>query len=170
LLAAAGGIGRSTLLLQEMRAGAPATGDNLCVADGTWIWGVVEPMRVEGGPGRRMPFGRREAPLPAAPTPLEPDRVVVLSRGLAPGPVVRRCDPATAGRALVTGTYMAGELARFWPLAATLTAATGRGDPHPPVARVAATLTERLPCLEVLLGARPGARLTELLEPVEAIA
>jgi hypothetical protein len=65
---------------------------------------------------------------------------------------------------------MAGELARFWPLAATLTAGTGRGDPHPPVASVASAFTERLPCLEIVLASRPGARLSELLEPLEAIA
>ncbi len=170
LLAAAGGIGRSTLLMGEMRAGAPATGDNLCVADGICTWGLVEPVRVEGGRGRKMPFGRREARLPSAPTPLEPDRVVVLRRGLTAAPVVRRCDPETAARALVAGTYMAGELARFWPFAATLTAATGRGNAHPPVARVASAFTGRLPCLEVVLARRPGPRLSELLEPLEAIA
>jgi hypothetical protein len=56
-----------------------------------------------------------------------------------------------AARELVTGTYMAGELRRFWPLAATLALATGLGPAQPDVAGVAAAIAGRLPCLEVRL-------------------
>ena len=58
---------------------------------------------------------------------------------------------------------MAGELRRFWPLAAALSLGTGRGPVQPTVAQTAEALTERLPCTEVLVPNGSGARLTELL-------
>jgi hypothetical protein len=91
-----------------------------------------------------------------------PDLLVVLARGAQPG--VTRCDPALAARHLEAGTYMAGELRRDWPFAATLALGTGLGRSHPPVQQIAQELSARLPCLRVNLGDRPGAPLRELLE------
>jgi len=190
LLAGPGGVGKSTLLLRELTAGGRAICDNLCVADGTVTWGLVEPVRVEtsnlrsespsglqGGnrslspaSRRRMPHGRREAVLPGRIPSLVPDRVVVLGRSPSGRTVVRRCDSDAGVRSLVTGTYMAGELRRFWDFAATLAAGTGRGPAHPPVEEVAARFATRLPCLELLLPEGPTARLADLLRPLEAIA
>jgi hypothetical protein len=73
----------------------------------------------------------------------------------------------TAARALVTSTYMAGELRRYWVFAAVLAAATGRGPAHPAVADTASRLTTRLPCWTVALGREPGARLDDLLSRAE---
>ncbi|MDQ3086405.1 MAG: hypothetical protein M3Q67_06355, partial [Actinomycetota bacterium] len=67
MITAPSGVGRSTLIVRELACGARATGDNLAVGDGTTVWGLVEPLRVEGGGGRRMPHGRNEAPLPDRP-------------------------------------------------------------------------------------------------------
>jgi hypothetical protein len=78
--------------------------------------------------------------------------------------------PADAAyRALVAGTYAAGELRRYWSLVATLALATGRGPAHPGVEHVAAELTARLPCYQLDLGRAPvpGADLATLLaEPL----
>ncbi|TDT94109.1 hypothetical protein EDD99_8017 [Streptomyces sp. 846.5] len=163
LLAGPGGIGRSTLLLRAVAAGEVACSDNLCASEGIWAHGLVEPVRVEGGGGRRMAYGRSERSLPGRVDALCPDRLVVLRRGNQDHPVIAPLDPATAARALTTGTYMAGELRRYWPYAATLALGTGIGPSHPPVAAIAETLAERLPAYEIVLGATPGAGLAELL-------
>jgi hypothetical protein len=92
---------------------------------------------------------------------MRPGLLVVVSRG---GPAVTTCDPELAARYLVAGTYMAGELRRYWPFAATLALGTGLGRSHPPVQQIARELSARLPCLRVSLGDRPGAPLRELLE------
>jgi hypothetical protein len=76
---------------------------------------------------------------------------------------VRPITAAEATRGLVAGTYAAGELRRFWPLAAVLALATRCGPVHPHVGQVAAALTARLPCVELQLGQEPGAGLSELL-------
>jgi hypothetical protein len=76
---------------------------------------------------------------------------------------VRPISRACAQRALVAGTYAAGELRRFWPLVAVLGLATGRGPVHPAVELVAGILTARLPCYELELGLPPGPRLGEML-------
>ena len=94
---------------------------------------------------------------------LTPDRLVVLRRGLDEAPAVHACDPDAAMRSLVTGTYAAGELRRYWAVAATLTAATGLGPAHPPVVEVARRLASDLPCLEIVLPREPGVRLADLL-------
>jgi hypothetical protein len=167
LLAGPGGVGKSTLVSKELAAGGRATCDNLCVADGTSAWGVVEPLRVEGGGGRRMPHGRRETAMPGRVPVLAPDRVVVLERGSAASASVRPCDQQAAVRSLVTGTYMAQELRRYWAFAATLAAGTGIGPPHPPVAEVAATFAGRLPATLITLPSRPGPGLRELLAGVD---
>jgi hypothetical protein len=114
-----------------------------------------------------MSYGRREAPLGGRESAQVPDVIVVLRRGIRDQPEVRRCDAAAAARWLVAGTYMAGELRRFWSLAATLSAGTGVGNPHPPVADVAAAFAARLPSVELVLGRRPGAPLSELLQIME---
>lgn len=166
LLAGPGGVGKSTLVHRELLSGAVATCDNVCVSDGQNTWGLVEPLRLpagaHGGKGRRMPYGRREAPWPRRTDRVVPDLLVVLARGSHPA--VTRCDPALAARHLAAGTYMAGELRRYWAFAATLALGTGLGSSHPPVQDIAHELSGRLPCLQVTLGDRPGAPLGELLE------
>ena len=77
---------------------------------------------------------------------------------------MRRLEPAEAARALVAATYMAGELRRFWGLAATLSAGTGIGPVHPPVAEVASLLVRRLPCFELSIEDISSVRLAEALE------
>lgn len=170
LLAAAGGVGRSTVILRELDAGGVATGDNIAVGDGTAVWGLVEPLRVEGGGGRRMPHGRQELPMRGRAATLVPDRVVVLERGTGDQAVLAPCDPRAAHRALVTSTYMAGELRRYWSFAPALTAATGIGPAHPPISDVAAAFAACLPCQSLALGRRPGARLSVLLDRLEITA
>src|SRR6266536_856013 len=167
LLAGPGGVGKSTLVSMELADGGRAVSDNVCVADGASAWGVVEPLRVEGGGGRRMPHGRRETAMPGRAPVLRPDRVVVLRRGSGPTASVRPCSPGAASRSLVTGTYMAQELRRYWAFAATLAAGTGTGPPHPPVAEVAAAFASMLPATLVILPDRPGPRLRELLDSVD---
>jgi hypothetical protein len=133
------------------------------------VWGLVEPLRVEGGAGRRMSFGRSEAPLPGRVKALVPDRVIVVRRGGGESAELRTCPPDMAARALVAGTYMAGELRRYWGLAATLAAGTGLGPAHPPVEGVAHELCHRLPCAELLLPRKPGGtRLADALSGEKA--
>ena len=170
LVTAQSGIGRSTLVLAETLAGGRATGDNLAVGDGTSLWGLVEPARVKGGSGRRMPHGRQETDMPNRVPALEPDCVVILVRGSGEAPSLTRCSPEVAASALVASTYMAGELRRYWALAAALAAGTGVGPPHPPVAQVAAAFADNLPCFSLALGRMPGARLGELLETAQVAA
>jgi hypothetical protein len=161
LIAGPGGIGKSTLVNAELARGARAATDNLCVSDGRTAWGLLEPRRVPagqhgGGHGRRMPHGRREAPWPDRVDELLPDLVLVLRRGTSEAATTAPCPPDEAARSLVAGTYMAGELRRYWAFAATLALGTGLGGTHPPVEQVASALTARLPCLEIRLGANPG--------------
>jgi hypothetical protein len=165
LVTASSGVGRSTLLLAEIAAGGRATADNLSVADGMTVWGLVEPMRVEGGGGRRMPHGRHERDLEARADALTPDCVVVLERGDGSSRAsLTPCSAEAATRALVTGTYMAGDLRRYWQFAAILTAGTGRGPAHPPVAEIASTFAARLPAFVMTLGPDRTMRLSQLLE------
>jgi hypothetical protein len=169
LLAGPGGVGKSTLTMRELEAGNSAVSDNLSVSDGTTAWGVVEPMRSDRGTGRRMPHGRREAPLVGRVSALTPNHLVILRQAVGDAATVRRCDASEAARALITGTYMAGELRRFWGFAATLAAGTGLGPAHPPVAPVAKAFAARLPCMEVCLPKAGETCLGELLNTPEAI-
>ncbi|SEL49663.1 hypothetical protein [Streptacidiphilus jiangxiensis] len=169
LLAGPGGIGRSTLLLQAVAAGEHACSDNLCVSDGVWTHGLVEPVRVEGGGGRRMAYGRSERALPGRVDALRPDRLVVLRRSNAAWPVVNPLEPTAAARAITAGTYMAGELRRYWAFAAALALGTGIGPSHPEVAETSAELAARLPAYEIVLGAAPSAGLAELLSHASAV-
>jgi hypothetical protein len=170
LVAAPSGVGRSTLLLEELERGERATGDNLAAADGTRVWGLVEPLRVEGGDGRRMPHGRQELPMRDRVEALTPDVLVVLRRGASEESELAPCSPASAARALVTSTYMAGELRRYWGFAATLSAGSGMGPPHAPIAEVASAFASRLPCFVLSLGTSRGARLSELLAAEKEVA
>jgi hypothetical protein len=163
LLAGPSGVGKSTLLARELADGACAVSDNLSVGDGERVWGLVEPMRSEQLPGRRMAHGRREGDLPNRVDVLTPDCLVSVRRGAGRGADVRSLDAEAAARVLVTGTYMAGELRRYWPFAATLAAATGLGPTHPPVVEVARSFANRLPCLEVALPKAGDLRLSDIL-------
>jgi hypothetical protein len=165
LLAGPGGIGRSTLLLDALRDGAAACSDNLCVSDGREVSGVVEPVRIEGAGGRRMAYGRGECDLPQRLDSLTPQGVVVLERGTDRETVVRPITGERAAHVLSAGTYMAGELRRYWAFAATLALGTGLGAAHPPVDRVAQALCG-LPCVGIELGARPTPTLGELVRDV----
>jgi hypothetical protein len=170
MLTAASGVGRSTLILRELDSGGRATGDNLAVGDGTTVWGLVEPLRVEGGSGRRMPHGRNEAPLPDRPESLAPDSFLVLARASSEETSLTTCGAEAAARALVTSTYMAGELRRYWAFAATLAAGTGIGPAHPPVTEVAAVFAARLPCFSLALGRTTRTGLSDLLDTAEVAA
>jgi hypothetical protein len=173
LIAGPGGVGKSTLVNVELARGGQATTDNLCVSDGATAWGLLEPRRVpagqEGGDGRRMPHGRREAGWPTGrPEQLTPDLVLVLRREEAAGSAttVRVCRPQDAARSLTAGTYMAGELRRYWGFAATLALGTRLGDTQPAVEQVAQRLTGQLPCVEVMLGGDQRGSLESVLATV----
>jgi hypothetical protein len=168
LFTAPSGVGRSTLLLQN--GGRATTGDNLAVGDGTLVWGLVEPARVEGAAGRKMAHGRSEAAVANRVSPLAPEAVVVLARAHGREPKLVPCSSNQAARSLVTSTYMAGELRRYWAFAATLSAGTGVGPAHPPVADVAAAFAGRLPCFVLELGAKSDSALAELAIPAEVAA
>lgn len=169
LVAGPSGVGKSTLLATELVEGGRATSDNLCVTDGVSGWGVVEPLRLEGKSGRRMPHGRREQPLLGRVPSLTPDRVVLLRRGTGTETEVGPCDPSVAARALIGSTYMAGEMRRYWPFAATVAAGTGLGPAHPPICAVSERLTRRLPCVQVVLSTRRDTRLSHALDDGTAI-
>lgn len=170
MLSAAGGVGRSTLIIEELRRGGRTTGDNLAVGDGLTLWGLVEPMRVEGASGRRMPHGRNELLLADRVRAVVPDCLVTIRRGNADCPMLTVCDPQTAARSLVTSTYMAGELRRFWSFAAVLSAGSAIGPPHPPVEAVAAEFAARLPCFSLVLSHASGFALSDLIPATTSVA
>jgi hypothetical protein len=170
LLVGPGGVGRSTMLLPALAAGGQACSDNLCTSDGWRAHGVVEPVRVEGLHGRRMPHGRAEGPLPNRVESLVPDRLVVLRRSGSGPTQTRALSPAQAADVLTAGTYMAGELRRYWAFAATLAMGTGIGPIHPPVQRIADLFARRLPAIQITLGPRPTPALAELLATPEELA
>lgn len=165
MIAGPSGVGKSTLLSAGLPRGEIATADNLCACDAHTAYGLVEPLRLQGSSGGpAAPHGRREFPLAGRVSSLEPDRLVVLRRGPAEaGTTARPLPSADAARELVAGTYMAGELRRFWPFAATLALATGMGPAHPDVGGVAALLAARLPCTEVRVAHGSPAPIGELL-------
>jgi len=170
LLAGAGGVGKSTLVSRALADGARATCDNLAVCDGATAYGVAEPLRLETGAGRRAAHGRREQAWPHRVRSLPPELVVVLRRGTQEKPELREVSPVDAARGIVAGTYAAGELRRFWSIAAVVASATGRGPVHPPIEQIASRLANRLPCVELRLGREPGAGLTDLLRrPLAAV-
>jgi hypothetical protein len=149
LVAGPSGVGKTTMVERAAAAGGRWTDDNLAVSDGRTVWGVVEPVRSVQGDGRAAPHGRRERRLDGRVAELEPVAVVVLGRGRTQR--VTRLEPDVAARAIVTGTYSAGELRRYWPLHALLAMGTAVGPAHPDVQSVARTLTSRLPSFAVEL-------------------
>lgn len=169
MLAGPSGVGKSTLLAAGLASGEIATADNVCACDAQTAWGLVEPLRLDGAghagaKGPHAPHGRTEYAFPGRASQLAPDRLVVLRRGPAgSAAAVKPISPQEAARELVTGTYMAGELRRFWQFAATLALATGLGPAHPDVAGVAAAIASRLPCTELRLGQPATAPVAELL-------
>lgn len=165
MIAGPSGVGKSTLLAAGLSRGEIATGDNICACDGHTAYGLVEPLRVQDGSGGpAAPHGRTEVPLTGRVPSLDPDRVVVLRRAAAgERSAIRPLAAEEAARELVAGTYMAGELRRFWPFAATLALATGLGPAHPDVGGVATALATRLPCVEVRVADGSAAPIGELL-------
>ena len=167
MLAGPGGVGKSSLVSRELQAGAAATCDNLAACSGTTAFGVLEPLRlpaeVAGEHGTRAAHGRRERQWRGHVPALDPELLVVVRRGGGAEPTLREVRSGVAARALVAGTFAAGELRRFWPLCAVLGLGTGLGPVLPRVEELADTLTGRLPCFELELGREPGARLSTLL-------
>src|SRR5690349_9021197 len=164
MIAGPGGVGKSTMLAAGLKQGERATADNLCACDARHAYGVVEPLRVAGGRGRAAAtHGRSEHALPGRVPSLEPDRLVVLRRAAGPQASAGPLSPAEAARELVAGTYMAGELRRFWAFAGTLALATGTGPAHPDVCGIAASLADRLPCFEARMAHGSPAPIRELL-------
>jgi hypothetical protein len=170
MIAGPGGVGKSTLLSAGLEHGDIATADNVCACDGRSAYGLAEPLRLSGGVGVVTTHGRVQRQLPGRVPSLDPDRIVVLRRGMADAETTVAALPsAEAARTLVAGTYMAGELRRFWPFAATLALATGIGPVHPDVSGIAALLAARLPCLEVSLAHGQQGSVAELLSPAGAL-
>ncbi|MGA9347104.1 MAG: hypothetical protein WBV37_18535 [Nocardioidaceae bacterium] len=164
MLAGPGGVGKSTLVARAIADGAVATCDNLAICNSLEAAGVAEPLRLSAGSlaGRRTTHARREVAWPQRADRLRPDVVVVVRRGTGT-PGLRPVGPDRARRALVAGTFSAGELRRFWPLVSVLSLATECGPALPPVDEVAGELVNRLPCYELQLEAAPGQRLADSL-------
>jgi hypothetical protein len=164
MIAGPGGVGKSTLLSAGLEQGEIATADNLCACDAQRAYGVVEPLRLVGGRGRAAAtHGRSEYALPGRVPSLEPDRLVVLRRATGSTASAGPLSSDEAARELVAGTYMAGELRRFWPFAGTLALATGIGPAHPDVSGTAASLAGRLPCFEARMAHGSPAPIGDLL-------
>ncbi|HET9631007.1 MAG TPA: hypothetical protein VFP73_01330 [Terrabacter sp.] len=168
VIAGPGGVGKSTLLGSlTSEAGAPVS-DNLCTYEGDRLHALPEPRRVDAGRAGRlrptMPHGRVERPWEGREPSVRPSLLLVLRRGTAERPTVRPVSPETASRALVTGTYAAGELRRYWAFAATLALGTGLGPAHPAVVGEAERLARCVPCVGVVLPAHPGTSLAEIVD------
>jgi hypothetical protein len=157
LCAGPSGVGKSTVLLGLMADGASATSDNLCAVDQVGCFGLQEPIRASTGTGSTTSHGRVEQPMIGRVPDLRPDRIVLLERG-GVGVTVSQAKPQDAVRAMVAGTYAAGELRRYWAFAATLALATGIGPAHPPITDIAWDYANRVPCTWVRVG--DGARVT----------
>ncbi len=162
-IAGPGGVGKSTLLRDAMSQGGQGVSDNLCVGRGVVIHGVLEPLRADGGEGRRMPHGRRESVWTDRLDSIEVERILVLRRGSGSSLVVRPVDAQTTSRVIVGGTYAAGELRRYWGFAALLALGTGLGPAHPPIVDAAAHLARAVPCAEVILPRTLGTRLSDVV-------
>lgn len=168
LIGGPGGVGKSTLLRTLGPAGGQPVSDNLCVSDGVVVHGLLEPARTEGGQGRRMPHGRREAAWARRLESVAPQHIMVLRRGSGDAAAVRPLSEEETARVMTGGTYAAGELRRYWAFAATLGLGTGLGPAHPPVEAVARQLAGAVPCTEVVLPATPGVSLASIVAQAEA--
>jgi hypothetical protein len=169
MVAGPGGVGKSTMLSAGLKRGEVATADNLCACDAHRAYGVVEPLRLTGVRGRAAAtHGRSEFALPGRVPSLEPDRLVVLRRAAGSRAAAGPLPSAEAARELIAGTYMAGELRRFWTFAGTLALATGIGPAHPDVCGIAGSLADRLPCFEVRMAHGAPAAIGDLLSLVGA--
>ena len=169
LLAGPGGVGKSTLLLRELAGGATAVGDNLCVRR----FDRVGPRGTSPGRGRHRASHAARTPRGAVPSTSAGAGSRSSHRGsprVGRSSVLRSCDPDTAAHWLTAGTYMAGELRRYWAFAATLSLGTGAAPPHQPVGPMAASFAKRLPCIELNLGRLPDVRLSDLLRSGEVDA
>ena len=168
VLAGPGGVGKSTLLSSLAHDDGAPVSDNLCTYDGERLHGLPEPRRVDAGTARAlrrtMPHRRVEQPWEGRQQVIRPSLLLVLRRGNGERPIVRPVPPEVAARALVAGTYAAGELRRYWAFAATLALGTGLGPPHPAIVGEAERLAQSIPCLEVMLPARPGTPLAEIVD------
>jgi hypothetical protein len=162
VLAGPSGVGKSTLIRGAIEAGNHATSDNLAVSDGVAVFGVAEPTKSDTGSGRRTSHGRREEPLRQAVETLEPDLILLVSLRDEP-PALVDTGAQDAVRALVTSTYMAGELSRYWPFAATLAGATGRGPAHPAIESVAERIVAGRRAYALSLSRQEPVALSELL-------
>jgi len=184
LLTGPSGVGKSTLVAQEIAVGATAISDNLVVVcpvahkpTSYVAHGVVEPLRADFSqlppdvatpiPGRRTTHGRDEGHLNRRADAVSVDLIVLLRRTGGP-PGVSAVDPSAAARELAATTYTAGELRRYWPLAAALAVATGHGPVHPEITSTARDLCSSVPCVELDLGPRPAARLGHILSDLES--
>ncbi len=165
LVAGASGAGKTTMVERAVAAGGRWADDNLGVSDGRTVWGLVEPVRSVHGGGRSAPHGRHERRLAGRVHSLDPAAVVLLGSGPVPG--VSRIGPEQAARALVAGTYAAGELRRYWPLHAALAMGSGAGPAHPCVQETAWSLASRVPCFVVDLPPGGTSGLGELLSTTE---
>jgi hypothetical protein len=155
------GAGKTTVVEHELADGGSATTDNLCIAAPDAVWGLVEPVRSESGPGRPAPHGRHEGPLARRIPVIHPQVVVVLERGERTE--LGALAPQAAARALVASTYAAGELRRYWPFHALVALGTGAGSAHPPLTEVAAALCGAVPCVRLTLASARDVRPAELL-------
>ena len=168
LLAGPGGVGKSSLVARELVAGASAVCDNLAVSEGETVYGVREALRLPRESalavgGRKTTHGRLEQRWHGRVSSLRPDVVVAVSRGTGPRSSVAAISADEARHALVAGTFGAGELRRFWSLAAMVSLGTRQGPAVAPVESVAARLTDRLPCYRLDLGAQAGPPLRVML-------
>jgi hypothetical protein len=109
-----------------------------------------------------MPHGRREGPVAGHVPSLAPTVLVFLRRAADGVARVEPCPPGRATDHLVAGTYMAGELSRYWGFAATLASGTGRGPVHPPLRTVAQRLAS-VRAVEVHVPSGWAGRLIDLL-------
>jgi hypothetical protein len=168
VLAGPGGVGKSTLLASLRPEDGTPVSDNLCTYDGERVHGLPEPRRVQAASGafrrRGMPHGRVERPWDGRQDTIVPTLLLVLRRGTGERATARPVPPAVAARALVTGTYAAGELRRYWAFAATLALGTGLGPAHPAIVSGAERLAGSVPCVEVVLPGRPVSSLAEIVE------
>ena len=162
VLAGPGGVGKSTLVAASSRAARRATCDNLGAYDGDDSTGCPNlagcRRRGDGeGAAPDQPHGRREQPWETARYPTLRPRPGRRRSPAASGPDRAPGPAGVAARALVAGTYAAGELRRYWALAAD--AGPGhRARAHPAVGRGERrrVLTSRLPCFGAASSASTG--------------